>query len=181
MRVAPLVKATAIALACCCGAGCSPNPTPSPTQTPAPTPTPPPTPITSASDVTIDIHLYRQPDPPRRCVVAFDNPDTKRAVAYTGYQVIWRVTQNECGDVKKGALKALGLKFIRHQHGGPPAKWRDQCTTLPFVPAVFDTPPQVVCFVSSATEGDVEGEYEYELNGDSVDPVDPDLDVRPGR
>jgi hypothetical protein len=186
MRIAPLVKATAIVLACCVAPACSQQttatPPPPPTTTLPPTPTPSPTP----SDVTIDVHLQRQPDPPRKCVVSFDDQEAKSAVAYAGYEVIWRVTKNECGDVKKGSNKAFGLGSLNHAHGGQPAKWHKRCTTLPFVPAVFDTPPQVVCFIPSMNDGefkktDVEGQYEYELDGDDVKPVDPGLDVRPGR
>lgn len=91
MRVSPVVTVAAFALASCFGAGCtSPPPAPSPTPTPIPTPTPEPTP--RAKDLTIGIHLYRQPDPPKKCVVSFNVPDlkeAKNAVAYTGYQVIW--------------------------------------------------------------------------------------------
>jgi hypothetical protein len=147
-----------------------------------PTPIPSPTP----TDLTIGIHLHLQPDPPKKCVVSFDNSGLKQAthaVAYTGYQVIWRVTKNECGDQKKGLLgnKALGLRFLKDKRKGKPAKWLDRCTTLPFVPGEFVTPPEILCFIPWAKEGDIEGQYEYQIDGDTVDPLDPDLDVRPGR
>ena len=184
MRIAPLVKATAIALACCVGPACSQRPTATPPPPPTTTLTPAPTP--TESDVTIDIHLYPQPDHSQKCAVSFDDPAAKSAVAYTGYQVIWRVTRNECGDIKKGAAKALGFKFLKRVSDGQPAKWHKRCTTLPFVPGVFDTPPQIVCFIPSKDDKDmplkdVEGKYEYEIDGDDVDPVDPGLDVKPGR
>lgn len=175
MRVAPLVKAAAIAIACWVGVGCAQPPRPTPTPTPSPTPTP------AASDLTIDINL--SPDEKKKkCVVRFDVPAAKeaaRAVAYTGYQVIWRVTSNRCGDKKKGGGKALGLKSLKGKKDQ--MDWLDRCTTLPFVPAVFDKPPQIVCFIPWKADGDIVGEYEYFVDGDDVDPLDPGLDVRPGR
>jgi hypothetical protein len=182
MRGSPLVTVAAAALASCVAAGCTARPTPTPTPGPTATPTPTPTPSPTPTDLTIGINL--QPDTSKKkCVVGFDLQEAKSAVAYTGYQVIWRVTKNACGDQKKGTLgkKALGLGFLKDRPNGKAAKWLDRCTTLPFVPGTFDTPPQIVCFIPWAKESDIEGRYDYAIDGDTVDPLDPDLDVRPGR
>jgi hypothetical protein len=170
MRACPLVTATAIAVVSWVGAGCSPRPTPSPTPSPTP------------HDLTIGIHLFRQAEPPKKCLVSFDNADFKlaqHAVAYTGFNVTWQVTKNDCGDLKKLKKKALGLKYLKVK-GGQTAKWIKNCTDLSDVPGQFSSPPAFLCQIPVADEGDIEGLYEYEIDGDSVEPKDPDLDVKRG-
>jgi len=171
MRVSLLVTVVAIALAGCGGR----TPSPSPTPTAAPTPSPSPT------HVTIGIHLHRQVDPPRKCLATLDDSSMKTAVVYTGFQVIWPVTKNECGDLQKITKKALGLKFLKHQSDGRPAKWFKDCSVLNSVPARSSGPLSFGCLIPDKTVPDVLGLYEYEIDGDSVEPQDPGLDVRPGR
>jgi hypothetical protein len=178
MRVSPLLTAAVIALTNCVAPGCTPSRPPTPTPTPTPSPTPRPT----ETDLTIGINLQLDLSK-KKCVVGFDLPAAKSAVAYTGYQVIWRITKNECGDLKKKEIfpnKALGLRFLRDKAKKHDAKWSDRCTTLPFVPREFVTPPEIRCFIPWEAEGNIVDLYEYGLDGDSVEPLDPELDVRKG-
>jgi|OpeIllAssembly_1097287.scaffolds.fasta_scaffold788386_2 hypothetical protein len=174
MRVSPFVAVAAIALVGCAAPQASPPPTPTPTPTATPTPSPTP------SNVTIGIHLHRQPDPPRKCLVTIDDAGWKHATAYTGFQVIWEVTKNDCGDVKKGNRKALGLRFLKDKPKQQPAPWFHRCSTLPFVPGEFTKGPQFGCSIPPVASGTIEGKYEYEIDGDFVEPLDPELDVKRG-
>jgi hypothetical protein len=160
MRVSPFATVAVFALASCCGAGCSPRPTP--------------------ADRTIGIHLYRQTNPPNKCVVSFDNVNLKdpaNAVVYTGHKVIWEVTKNDCGDLKKVTKKALGLQHLNLK--GQPASWIKDCNALDSVPGQFSSPPRFLCDIPKLPNEEL-GQYEYGIDGDDVDPSDPGLDVQRG-
>jgi hypothetical protein len=161
MRLIPAVPLAVIALAAC-----------------AP---PPETP----RDLTIDIVLAMERD---KCVVRFVDTrlkEPKNAVAWTNHQVIWRVLRNACGEkVGQKGGKALGLRHLKRKANGKSALWFERCEQLHVVPAVFKTPPEIRCYIPSAKawpEGELledHNEYEYEIDGDSVEPVDPGTDIR---
>ena len=161
MRLTPAVPVVLIALAAC---------------------SPPPD---QPRDLTIDLVLVQEGN---RCTVRFVDTrlkDPARAIAWTNHQLIWRVLRNSCGE--KLALrdgKALGLRHLKRKDTGSPAVWLDRCTPLPVIPAEFRTPPEIRCYIPSAKNWPA-GErlddvirYEYEIGGDSVEPVDPGVDIR---
>jgi hypothetical protein len=129
-------------------------------------------------DLTIGVVLVREGN---KCVVRFADASFKhetKAIAWTDHAVIWEVRTNGCGELKKISRKALGLKHLKLKATGAPAAWRDRCSGLDFVPARIHTPLPFRCHIPSAKEGNWEGVYEYEIDGDSVEPVDPGVDVR---
>ncbi len=153
MRLAPVVPLALVALA-----ACERGPT----------------------DLKIDVVLAMEKD---KCVVRFAEPRLKEAtvaVAYTAHAVIWQVRSNACGEKAKTKPdgKALGLKFLRLRGAPEPAKWLDRCQPLNLVPARFKTPPAFRCDIPSSETGTWEGVYEYEIDGDSVEPLDPDIGVK---
>jgi hypothetical protein len=130
----------------------------------------------SGSDLTIDVFLAQENN---KCVVRFTDTgqkDARHAVAWTDHAVIWRVVRNDCGEKTKIDKKALGLKYLKVKKTGAPAAWFDQCTKLDKVPA--KDPVDFKCQIPSSKTGDWEGVYEYEIDGDSVEPVDPDIGVK---
>ena len=131
-------------------------------------------------DLKIDVVLALEKD---KCVVRFAEPRFKEAtvaVAYTAHAVIWQVRSNACGEKTKTKAggKALGLKHLKLKGTPEPAKWFDRCQPLNLVPARFKTPPAFRCDIPSSETGNWEGVYEYEIDGDSVEPLDPDIGVR---
>ena len=139
------------------------------------------------SDLKIDVVLVKDGG---RCVVQFadaGDKDARKAVTSTAHAVVWRVVDNSCGEIKKNTAKALGLKFLKARKSGAPPFWlRDYCSSLPFIPAKVQTPLTFRCDIPSVDdpgwgkewEGVENIEYDYEIDGDSVEPVDPGLDVK---
>jgi hypothetical protein len=132
------------------------------------------------NDLKIDVVLAMEKD---KCVVRFAQSrfkDATVAVAYTAHAVIWQVRSNACGEKTRVRPdgKALGLKFLRLKGASEPARWFDRCQPLNLVPARFKTPPVFRCDIPSSETGNWEGVYEYEIDGDSVEPADPDIGVR---
>jgi hypothetical protein len=140
---------------------------------------PPPPP--AGQDLTIDVALALDNG---KCVVRFKDADLKkadRAVAWTGHSLIWHVVGNDCGDKKKIGKKALGLKYMKLKSTGEPAPWFKNCKSLDHVPPGGGG--DVSCVIpSSKTEGwqwtDDVLIYEYVIDGDEVDPGDPDVGIR---
>lgn len=50
------------------------------------------------------------------------------------------------------------------------------------MPGEFVTPPDIRCFIPpyETDPKDILGQYEYGIDGDDVEPSDPDLDVKRG-
>ncbi len=133
-----------------------------------------------ANDLKIDVVLAMDKG---KCVVRFAEPSLKdptHAVAYTAHAVIWQVRSNACGEKAKTRPdgKALGLRFLRLRGATEPARWFDRCQPLNLVPGRFKTPPAFRCDIPSSETGTWEGVYEYEIDGDSVEPVDPGIGVK---
>jgi hypothetical protein len=129
-------------------------------------------------DLTIGVVLAREGN---KCVVRFADTSFKherKAIAWTDHALIWEVRSNGCGELKKLSGKALGLKHLKLKATGAPAAWRDRCSALDFVPATIHTPLCMRCDIPSSQTGNWEGVYEYEIDGDSVEPVDPGVDVK---
>jgi hypothetical protein len=142
----------------------------------APVPSPPPE--TRAKDLTIGLVLALDG---KKCVVRFADTglkDAANAIAYTDHNVIWQVLSNACGEKTKAVAKALGLKYLKVKKTGNPATWSGRCTTLDIIPARIHTPLSFWCAIPSSLTGQGDETYEYEIDGDSVEPVDPGLDVR---
>jgi hypothetical protein len=132
----------------------------------------------SGKNLTIDVVLALEGN---RCVVRFADTalkDERRAIAWTAHSVIWKVQSNGCGEKTKTVAKALGLKYLKRKKTGTPAAWLDQCSKLDHIPARIEAPLLFECKIPSSKTGDWEGIYEYEIDGDSVEPVDPGLDVK---
>ena len=132
------------------------------------------------SDLRIAVVLVLEKN---KCVVRFADPRFKEkesAVAYTGHAVIWQVQSNGCGEKKKEKPggKALGLKHLKFKSSGAPSAWLKDCSRLDLVPATYETPPALQCTIPR--EDAIVGIYQYEIDGDSVEPADPDLDVKKG-
>jgi hypothetical protein len=138
-------------------------------------------PTLQGEDLTIDVVIAMDNN---RCVVRFKDTgfkDAKRAVAWTGHTVTWQVVGNDCGEKTKIDKKALGLKYMKLKSTGEPAPWFKDCKPLDHIPAggggKFSCP-----IPSSKTEGwhwtDDVLIYEYVIDGDQVEPGDPDLGVR---
>ena len=156
MRLNPAVPLVLVALTTCARV--------TPTLAPKPT------------DLTIDLVLVLDG---KKCVVRFADTglkDAGHAIAFTDHNVFWQVRSNACGEKTKAVAKALGLKFLKKT--GTPAAWSSRCTTLDLIPARIHTPLSFWCAIPSAQTGPWEGIYEYEIDGDSVEPLDPGLDVR---
>jgi hypothetical protein len=119
-----------------------------------------------------------------KCVVRFRDVDLKkadRAIAWTGHSVIWHVVGNDCGERKKINKKALGLRYMRLKGTGEPAPWFKDCKALDNVPPGGGG--EFSCAIpSSKTEGwrwtDDVLIYEYEIDGDEVEPGDPGIGVK---
>jgi hypothetical protein len=137
------------------------------------------------ADLKIDVLLEMQNG---KCVVRFAKPrlkDAKVAIGYTGHAVIWEVKRNGCGEKtrnKEGA-KALGLKFLKRRGAAEAPKWFDTCQWINVVPSRFQTPPAFRCDVPSTKDQPWEGTdeiqfYEYEIDGNSVEPADPGLGIK---
>ena len=164
MRLTPAVPVVLIALAAC---------------------SPPPD---QPRDLTIDLVLVQETG---KCVVRFADTrlkDPNYAVAWTNHQIIWRVVRNGCGEkaTEKANGKALGLRLLKAKGKPESVKWFRRCPPLTLVPASFKTPPEIRCFIPSAKDWPADeplqerekNEYEYEIDGDSVEPVDPGVDIR---
>jgi hypothetical protein len=145
----------------------------------------PPTP--RGEDLKIDVVLATDGN---KCVVRFQDAglkDARRAIAWTNHAVIWRVVRNDCGERAKVDKKALGLKYLKLKSTGEPAPWFNQCGTLDRVPPTGNV--EFSCHIpSSQAEGwkatggwkstdDVQV-YEYVIDGDSVEPADPDIGIK---
>jgi hypothetical protein len=140
----------------------------------------PPSPPRSGDDLKIDVVLALEKE---KCVVRFADPRLKEArlaVAYTTNAVVWQVQRNTCGEKAKEKVdgKALGLKHLKLKSTGAPARWLNRCSRLDLVPASFRTPPAFRCDIPSADVEGVVGLYEYVIDGDAIEPADPDLDVK---
>ena len=132
----------------------------------------------SGRDLTIDVFLALEGN---KCVVRFTDTglkDARRAIAWTNHAVTWRVVRNDCGEKTKIDKKALGLKHLKVKSTGAPAAWFDQCSKLDHVPARIQDPVAFKCQIPSSQTGRWEGLYEYEIDGDSIEPLDPGLDVK---
>jgi hypothetical protein len=163
MRLTSLVPLVLIALATC-------------RSTPPRTPPKP----QGKADLKIDLVLALENG---KCVVRFDRTELKEAenaVAWTAHAVIWQVKSNGCGEKTKEKVdgKALGLRHLKLKGATEPAKWFNRCHPLNLVPARFETPPAFRCDIPSSETGTWEGVYEYEIDGDSIEPADPDIGVR---
>ena len=131
-------------------------------------------------DLKIDVVLALEKG---KCVVRFAEPrfkDPQVAIAYTAHAVIWHVKRNDCGEKtrEKPEGKALGLRYLRRRGSTEPASWFGRCQPLSLVPARFRTPPVFRCDIPSSAQEGVEGLYEYEIDGDSIEPLDPGVDVK---
>ena len=132
-------------------------------------------------DLKIDVFLAMDNN---KCVVRFQDTgfkDAGRAVAWTNHTVTWRVVRNDCGEKTKVDKKALGLKYLKRRSTGAAPPWFDRCTKLNRVPA--QGPVEFECQIPSVNAGGWEKDekiqvYEYEIDGDSVEPVDPDLGIK---
>jgi hypothetical protein len=131
----------------------------------------------------LDINVYLAMDG-SKCVVRFRDVAFKkadRAVAWTGHSVIWHVVGNDCGERTKVDKKALGLKYMRLKSSGEPAPWFKDCKPLDHIPAGGGG--EFTCPIPSSKSegwrwnGDVLI-YEYEIDGDQVEPADPDVGVK---
>lgn len=132
----------------------------------------------SGKDLTIDVVLALEGN---KCVVRFADTglkDERRAIAWTAHSVIWQVQSNACGEKTKSVAKALGLKYLKRKKNGEPAAFFKECSKLDHIPAKIEGPLFFECKIPSSSTGNLEGIYEYEIDGDSVEPVDPGLDVR---
>jgi hypothetical protein len=139
----------------------------------------PPTP--KGEDLTIDVFLAMDDN---KCVVRFSDVGLKnadRAIAWTNHKVTWQVVRNDCGEKTKIDKKALGLKHLKAKSTGHAAAW--ECTKLDRVPARGTV--EFHCQIPSSSAGGWERTrtdevkvYEYEIDGDSVEPVDPDIGVK---
>jgi hypothetical protein len=119
-----------------------------------------------------------------KCVVRFSDVGLKnadRAIAWTNHKVTWQVVRNDCGEKTKIDKKALGLKHLKAKSTGHAAAW--ECTKLDRVPARGTV--EFHCQIPSSSAGGWERTrtdevkvYEYEIDGDSVEPVDPDIGVK---
>ncbi len=117
-----------------------------------------------------------------RCVVRFSDVGFKnadRAVAWTNHKVTWQVVRNDCGEKTKIDKKALGLKYLRLKSNGQPAPWK--CTQIDRIPATGTVAFE--CQIPSVQAGGWEPNetlkiYEYAIDGDSVEPADPDIGAR---
>jgi hypothetical protein len=137
------------------------------------------------NDLKIDLALALEGG---KCVVRFVDTRLKEpahAVAWTNHQVIWRIVKNGCGEktAEKGG-KALGLRHLKRKATGNPTLWFDRCDLLKIIPAEFKTPPEFRCYIPSKDAWprgeplEEHNEYEYEIDGDSVEPLDPGTDIR---
>jgi len=129
-------------------------------------------------DLTIDVVLALDGN---KCVVRFVDPglkDAGHAIAWTAHAVTWQVRSNDCGEKKKTVAKALGLKHLKFKENGKTPEWFAQCTTLDAIPAKVQAPLAFKCPIPSFQTGVWIGLYEYEIDGDSVEPADPGLDIR---
>jgi len=136
------------------------------------------------NDLKIDLALALEGG---KCVVRFVDTRLKEpahAVAWTNHLLIWRIVRNDCGEklADKGG-KALGLRYLKRKDNGNPARWFDRCGVLNVVPTRFKTPPEIRCYIPSAEtwpadRGQLDGVHEYEIDGDSVEPLDPGTDIR---
>jgi len=129
-------------------------------------------------DLTIGVVLALEGN---KCVVRFVDPglkDERRAIAWTGHKLTWQVQSNACGEKTKSVAKALGLKHLKLKETGAPAAWFRQCGTLDHIPAKIEGSVSFECRIPSSKTGKWEGVYEYEIDGDSVEPVDPGVDIR---
>jgi hypothetical protein len=130
-------------------------------------------------DLTIDVFLAMDKN---KCVVRFSDVGLKnadRAIAWTNHKVTWQVVRNDCGEKTKIDKKALGLKYLKLKSTGKPAAW--DCTKLDRVPATgtVEFSCQIPSVVAGGWEKDEETKvYEYVIDGDSVEPADPDIGVR---
>ncbi len=151
-------------------AGCSANPSPSP---------PPPP---KDGHLKIEVVLAKENN---KCVVRIKDPsfkDAKRAIVKTAHTLSWMVVGNDCGEKTKINKKALGLKSMKLKGTTTDAFWLKGCSNLPHVPAggggvTFE------CKIPTATDSQWEwtGDYktyEYEIDGDEVEPGDPDVGIR---
>lgn len=178
----PLVL-TAVAI------GCNPTAPPSPPRSPTTT-TPAHAPVATTAeaprDLTIDIALAPA-EGGKKCVVTFVDPAFKEAgtaIAWTAHSIVWQVQSNGCGEKKsKLAGKALGLRHMKLRRTGEAATWIDRCSKLHLIPTTIRTPLQLRCEIPSAQGGDwqpdeLERVYEYEIEGDEIEPLDPDIGIK---
>jgi hypothetical protein len=132
-------------------------------------------------DLTIDVFLA--PDG-NKCVVRFKDVSFKkadRAVAWTNHAVTWRVVGNDCGEKTKIDKKALGLKYLKLKSTGEEPSWFRECGKLDRIPAKGAV--EFRCQIPSVQAGGWEPNeklkiYEYVIDGDQVEPADPDIGAR---
>ncbi len=149
----------------------------------APKPSPSPTPPPKNGNLTIEVVLAK--DTNNKCVVRIKDPnlkDAQHAKVDTAHTLTWKVVGNDCGDKTKITRKALGLKSMKRKGTTDTAFWLKDCSDLPRVPAggggvTFDCP-----IPPSSDERwhwtDDYQTYTYEIDGDEVDPGDPDVGIR---
>ncbi len=148
----------------------------------APKPSPSPTPPPKNGNLTIEVVLAKDNN---QCVVRIKDPnlkDAQSAKVDTAHTLTWKVVGNDCGDKTKITRKALGLKSMKRKGTTDTAFWLKDCSDLPRVPAggggvTFDCP-----IPPSSDERwhwtDDYQTYTYEIDGDEVDPGDPDVGIR---
>ncbi len=151
-------------------ASCSPKPSPSPT------------PPSKDDNLTIEVVLAKDNN---KCLARIKDPglkDAKRARVPTTYTVTWKVVGNDCGEKTKINKKALGLKSMKLKGtAADSAFWLKGCSDLPRVPPGGGV--EFNCPIPTSTDpgwhwtGD-EQIYEYEIDGDEVEPGDPDLGIK---
>ena len=132
-------------------------------------------------DLTIEIVLAMDN---HKCVARLKDTGQKsaaNAIGWTDHAVIWKVVANDCGEKKKVHGKALGLKSLKLKGTGNSAFWLKDCSDLACVPAgggvEFKCPIPTSVDPRWKWSGD-EQIYEYEIDGDEVDPGDPDVGIR---
>jgi hypothetical protein len=145
-----------------------------------PSSTPPPPP--KGGNLTIEVALERNNK--NKCVVRIQNPnlkDAQNAKVDTAHTLTWKVVGNDCGEKTKISKKALGLKSMKLKGTTDSAFWLKDCSDLPRVPVGGGV--EFHCPIPTSTnpdwhwKGDYQT-YEYEIDGDEVEPGDPDVGIR---
>ncbi len=139
---------------------------------------PPPPP---GQDLTIEVALVLDNN---KCLARLKDTtkkDAANAIGWTNHAVIWKVVANDCGEKKKINKKALGLKSMKLKSTGEVPPWFKDCKPLD------DVPPggggDFRCQIPSSKDWrwerpDETKIYEYVIDGDEVEPGDPDLGIK---
>jgi len=119
-----------------------------------------------------------------KCVVRLKDSglkDAKRAIGWTNHTVTWKVVGNDCGEKTKINKKALGLKSMKLKGTADSAFWLKGCSDLPRVPPGGGV--EFNCPIPTSTDPGWhwtvdEQIYDYEIDGDEVEPGDPGLGIK---